>query len=360
MVGTRLAARAAAVVAIGLIAACASEPVRPRLVFGANAAPEGGQPLWPPPPEVPRFAYAGVLTGEENFQVDREQRSGSVRFLRWIAGLDERDPQPVVLQRPVAGVVDERGRIYVTDASRQAVFVFDEAAGRLEVWERAVGLRRFESPVGIALGRGEEVLVADAELAVVVRLGVDGAPLGTIGSGLLTRPTGIARDAASRRIFVADTYAHAIKVFDDEGRLLQTFGRRGEAAGEFNYPTYVSLAQGELYVTDSVNARVQVFAADTGEFRRAVGTRGLYVGNLVRPKGVAVDSERNLYVVESYYDNLLVYGPQGEFLMPLGGTGSSTGRFFLPAGVWTDARNRVFVADMFNGRVVVFSFLGGG
>jgi len=46
--------------------------------------------------------------------------------------------------------------------------------------------------------------------------------------------------------------------------------------------------------------------------------------------------------------------------MPLGGTGSSTGRFFLPAGVWTDDRNRVFVADMFNGRVVVFSFLGGG
>ena len=97
-----------------------------------------------------------------------------------------------------------------------------------------------------------------------------------------------------------------------------------------------------------------------GEYRRAIGTRGLFVGNLVRPKGVAVDGERNVYVIESYYDNLLVYNAEGEFLMPLGGTGSSTGRFFLPAGVWTDERNRVFVADMFNGRVVVFPFLGGG
>jgi hypothetical protein len=66
-----------------------------------------------------------------------------------------------------------------------------------------------------------------------------------------------------------------------------------------------------------------------------------------------------VYVVESYYDHMLIYNGDGQFLMPLGGTGSGTGRFFLPAGVWTDDRSRVFVADMFNGRVVVFSFMGG-
>jgi DNA-binding beta-propeller fold protein YncE len=360
MVEGRLACCAAAIALSVLLASCASEPTRARLVFGATVTPEGTRPLWPPPPEVPRYAYAGVLTGEQNFQVEGERRSRSEKFLRWIAGLDEPDPQPVVLQRPVSGVVDERGRIYVTDASRQAVFVFDETAGRLDVWERAVGLRRFESPVGVALGREREVLVSDSELAAVVRLASDGTPRGLIGEGILKRPTGIARDPASGRIFVADTHAHEIKVFDDEGRLLRSIGRRGEAPGEFNFPTYVSLVDGELYVTDSINARVQVFSTEDGAFRRAIGARGLYIGNLVRPKGIAVDSEKNLYVVESYYDNLLVYGPQGEFLMPLGGTGSGTGRFFLPAGVWVDARNRVFVADMFNGRVVVFSFLGGG
>jgi len=212
----------------------------------------------------------------------------------------------------------------------------------------------------VALGAQGEVLVSDAELGLVVRLAADGNPVGTIGAGLLRRPTGIARDAKSGWLYVADTQAHDVKVFDGSGALVRTIGERGEDGGQFNYPTYVSLARGELYVTDSMNARVQVFDAGSGQYRREVGKRGLFVGNLVRPKGVAVDSESNVYVIESYYDNLLVYNAGGEFLMPLGGTGSSTGRFFLPAGVWTDERNRVFVADMFNGRVVVFSFLGGG
>ena len=357
----RRAAIPLALLAVAVVlAGCASEPTTARLVYGVGTALPGASQLWPSPPEVPRYAYAGVLTGEENFQVDGDKRGRSATFFRWLAGLDERDPHPVVLQRPVSGVVDERGRIYVTDASRQAVFVFDEAAGRLDVWDRAAGLRRFTSPVGVALGRDREVLVTDSELGAVVRLGADGSPLGLIGQGVLKRPTGIARDPVSRQVFVADTSSHDIKVFDDDGRMLRSIGRRGEAEGEFNYPTFLSLRNGELYVTDSINARVQVFAADSGSFRRAVGTRGLFVGNLVRPKGVAVDGEGNLYVVESYYDNLLIYGPAGEFLMPLGGTGSAVGRFFLPAGVWTDERNRIFVADMFNGRVVVFSFLGGG
>jgi DNA-binding beta-propeller fold protein YncE len=104
---------------------------------------------------------------------------------------------------------------------------------------------------------------------------------------------------------------------------------------------------------------VQVLGAD-GRVQRRLGPRGLYLGNLVRPKGVGVDGEGNVYVIESYYDSLLVFSPRGEFLMPIGGTGTATGRFYLPAGVWVDARNRVHIADMFNGRIVLFQFLGGG
>ena len=118
--------------------------------------------------------------------------------------------------------------------------------------------------------------------------------------------------------------------------------------------------QGELYVTDTLNNRVQVFGADGQVLQRQLGSRGLVLGNLVRPKGVGVDGEGNVYVVESFYDSLLVYSREGEFLMPIGGTGKATGRFYLPSGVWVDGKNRVHIADMFNGRVVLFQFLGGG
>jgi DNA-binding beta-propeller fold protein YncE len=108
-----------------------------------------------------------------------------------------------------------------------------------------------------------------------------------------------------------------------------------------------------------MNSRVQVFTTDA-EVKLKVGGRGLYIGNFVRPKGVAVDDEGNLYVIESLYDHLLVYDPNGRFLLSIGGTGQGVGQFYLPAGVWVDNKNRVFVADMFNGRVVVLQFLGGG
>jgi DNA-binding beta-propeller fold protein YncE len=187
-----------------------------------------------------------------------------------------------------------------------------------------------------------------------------GSPRAPIGRGLLKRPTGVARDARSDQLYVADTYAHDIKVFDATGALLRTIGRRGAGDGEFNFPTHLAFVNGELYVTDTLNSRVQVFAADASLPSRRLGARGLVLGNLVRPKGVGVDGEGNVYVVESYHDSLLVFSAQGEFLLPIGGTGTATGRFYLPAGVWVDARNRVYVADMFNGRVVLFQFLGGG
>lgn len=348
--------RPALLLAAVVLAGCASEPLQMRFDDGGS----DGR-VWPAPQtqEVPRYRYVGQLTGEANFKAPGEQTSTFTRALQWIVGLAEREPSPLVLQRPQSGTVDARGRVLVTDVSRAAVFVFDEAAGKLELWERAGSAQRFVSPIGIANGRAGESLVSDAELRIVVRLDADGQPLGAIGAGLLKRPTGIARDAKQGRIFVADTHDHDIKVFDDDGRLIDRWGRRGDQAGELNFPTHLTWSHGMLYVTDAINARVQVFDS-LGQSVRQIGRRGLYVGNLVRPKGVAADDEGNLYVVESMHDTLLVFDSQARLLLSIGGTGSDVGRFYLPTGVWVDARNRVFVADMFNGRVVVFQFLGGG
>ena len=334
------------------------QPIRGQLHYGMDDAPEGKQLMWPAAPEVPRYLYAGTLTGERNFRSAADDSGGLKAFGRWIAGLDDTPPQPVVLQRPTAVIGDDNGRLYVSDSSRQAVFVFDEKAGELQIWDRAQAFVNFVAPVGLAVAPGR-LYVADAELGAVFVLDARGEPQAAIGRGLLQRPTGLARDAQRGLLFVADTTAHDIKVFNDAGVLVRVIGARGADDGEFNFPTHLAYANDELYVTDTLNNRVQVFSAGGEVQARKFGERGLFVGNLVRPKGVAVDSEGNVYVVESYYDSLLVFSGRGEFLLPIGGTGTATGRFYLPAGVWVDARNRVHIADMFNGRVVLFQFLGG-
>jgi DNA-binding beta-propeller fold protein YncE len=319
-------------------------------------APEGKRLLFPPEPEVPRYLYAGQLTGEDNFK--REDADTAATVWRWVAGLIAGDARPIVLQRPQAGAVDAAGRIFVSDVSRAAVFVFDPLAGEMLLWELAEGLKRFVAPVGIAAAPDGQLFVADADLGFVARLDARGNPLPSWGKSVLSRPTGLAYDAARRELFVSDTYAHDIKVFDAEGRLVRTIGSRGDERGRFNFPTHLALWKEELYVSDTMNARIAVLESQSGEVLREIGTRGLTVGNLVRPKGVAVDSEGNVYVIESYYDHLLVFNHRGEFLMPIGGVGKDTGKFYLPAGTWVDSSNRVFVADMFNGRVMVFQYLG--
>lgn len=335
-----------------------------KLVLRLNLAQtaESRTTVFPPPGDIetPRYAYIGELLGEQNFVVAEPQKENVfIRALKWLVGVFD-NPNLQTLQRPQSGVVDADGRILVTDVSRGGVYVFDSKAGRLDIWEFATHQRRFQSPTGIALDPQGRIFVADGELGAVYVLDSQGHGIAVIGQGKLQRPTGLVFDASARLLYVADTQAHHIVVFDPQGNLVRTIGERGGDPGSFNFPTYLALRHGKLLVTDTMNARIQVIDLEGEEPPLVVGRQGTRKGEFVRPKGVAVDSENNIYAVESYYDHLLIYNAKGEFLLPIGGTGKEIGRFFLPSGVWIDDGNRVFVADTFNGRIAIFQFLGGG
>lgn len=336
------------------VTACATQPP----AFHYNVT--GAQRVWPGKPETPRYKYVGQLLGEQNFKVEGHSLlTAGRKVLHWIVGLGSAGGSgPVQLQRPQGVTVDAKGRVYVTDISAQGVFVFDKPAGRLRVWHMATKHRRFKSPVGIAVDDQGQVLVADADLKMVVRLDSDGKPVGTIGKGRLVRPTGLARDPKTGRIYVADTGAHRIEVFTADGMHVDTIGGPGVRPGRFNRPTYIYIAHDRLYVSDTLNARIQVLGLD-GKVIGTFGRRGIFIGDTPRPKGVASDKDGNVYVVESYYDYLLVFNAEGKLLLPIGGTGDAIGRFYLPAGIWIDQKQRVYVSDMFNGRVVIFQYLGG-
>ena len=317
--------------------------------------------IWPPAPEIPRYRYVGEITGEQNLIEDEDSKgfgSKIADFFKMLVGLKSENPDPLVLQRPQTGTVDDEGRIYVTDVSRHSVMVFDITNGTLAEWPNATPNISFITPIGITMGKDNTILVVDADLRFVTQLDKDGKSINQFGAEVLTRPTGIARDDKTGRIFVSDTHGHNIKVFNDAGELIDTIGGRGTKIGEFNSPTHIAFQNDNLYVTDTFNTRVQILTR-TGDVKKQFGERGLFVGNLVRPKGVTSDSEGNIYVIESFHDHLLIYNLNGEFLLPIGGTGTEIGQFYLPAGVWVDNKDRIYIADMFNGRVVILQYLGG-
>jgi DNA-binding beta-propeller fold protein YncE len=106
--------------------------------------------------------------------------------------------------------------------------------------------------------RGNEVYVAATGLNKVVVLNAStGAQLRSFGA--LAGPQGIAVEAASGDVWVADTNRNRIVEFSPTGVVKYTFGELGSAHGQFNNPTHIEISNGRLYVSDEWNDRIEVF-----------------------------------------------------------------------------------------------------
>jgi DNA-binding beta-propeller fold protein YncE len=84
---------------------------------------------------------------------------------------------------------------------------------------------------------------------------------------------------------------------------------------------------------------------------------GRTIGSFSKPKGVALDTQGLIYVVDGIYDTVQLFNAKGALLMNFGISGIKPGQFWLPAGIAIDEENRIFVADTFNFRVQIFKFL---
>lgn len=71
------------------------------------------------------------------------------------------------------------------------------------------------------------------------------------------------------RIYFCAQFQHRIFVLDKAGNLIRTIGRRGQGPAEFNFPHSICEYHGDLYVTDTRNARIQILSPE-GEARKII------------------------------------------------------------------------------------------
>ncbi|HYN20394.1 MAG TPA: NHL repeat-containing protein, partial [Thermoanaerobaculia bacterium] len=91
-----------------------------------------------------------------------------------------------------------------------------------------------------------------------------------------------------------------------------------------------------------------------GRFLLAWGEPGTRTGQLYRPKGIAVDPQGDLYVVDSNNHRVKKYTSEGVFLGSFGHNGMGDGELWFPFGVAVGDGGRLFVTDSENGRIQVF------
>lgn len=79
--------------------------------------------------------------------------------------------------------------------------------------------------------------------------------------------------------------------------------------------------------------------------------------NFTEPIGIAIDSDNNVYVVDSGHSKVVRLDSNGTFALNWGSLGSSNGQFKHPTGIFVN-KNYVFVADSGNARIQMFDKSG--
>jgi DNA-binding beta-propeller fold protein YncE len=285
---------------------------------------------------------------------------GKQGFLSKLAGIVAGAPEFREMVRPYGIAVDSHGRVIVTDPAISAVHIFDLAEHKYKLidrWDKSKD--PMIAPHGVAVDEKDNIYVTDSEAGKVFVFDPRGKTRKVFGSlkggeGYYRRPTGIAIDRGTHRVYVTDTLADRVFILDADGHVLRSFGRHGGERGEFNFPIEVKVKDGLVAVVDAMNFRVQLFDRD-GNYQAQIGTSGDPAGGIYRPKGIGIDSEDHIYVVDSEMGMVQVFDRKGRLLYRFG-NGTNFGQFLLPAGLFIDRNDRLYLVDSYNRRVQVFQY----
>lgn len=305
--------------------------------------------VWPPPPDKPRIKLEAIFSQRTDVEA---KKSG---WRKRIVGAAPAEPYDR-LKKPVAVAFDPEGRVLVTDWESKALYRFDSEAQRMDVFGTRTNIR-LKEPMGVEVAADGTIYVADAGESTVLAFAPSGDLEAWYGKDDLDNPTDVAVSPDGTRLYVADSKAHQIAVFDVASRkLFSTLGRQGAGDGEFAFPTALAFGpEGNLFVVDQLNARVQVLDPD-GEYMDQFGGRGVGFGNFVRPKGIAVDETGFIYVTDFSFNNFQLFDADFSLLTFVGAGGTAPGSFKGAFGIAVQGE-RIAVVDQLGARVQIFRFL---
>ncbi len=320
--------------------------------------------VWPQPPAIARVTYLNWFSGEKLDSKPKEKKKSSWKErLAGIAGEQPAAEKPrFQLIMPYGLAVDSKGRVYIADRKVKAIFIVTPETGEFEMIKHGADAR-FTTIIGLAMDDSDRLFVSDSGARRVLMFSPQRKLEGHISEGMVD-PGGLAIDIENRFLYVADAGLNQVLVYDADPphRLLRKVGLGGKDFTRvdpaiFAKPTNVAVdADGNLYVSDTLNNRVQIFDAD-GNFLSMFGKAGDGPGYLARPKGIAVDVDGHIWVADAVQDRVQVFDREGRLLAWIGGHGLYPGQFRTLVGIAIDKNNRVFTTEQYPGRMQAFRYV---
>ena len=122
------------------------------------------------------------------------------------------------------------------------------------------------------------------------------------------------------------------------------------------YINYGGVIRFESFYVDAAQADNKEML-DTKKFTVPTFSSKFGSTNFTEPNGIAIDSDNNVYVVDSGHSKVVRLDSNGTFALNWGSWGSSNGQFKHPTGIFVN-KNYVFVADSGNARIQMFDKSG--
>lgn len=275
-------------------------------------------------------------------------------------------------QGPRGIKVGPDGFVYVADAGNHRIQKFTAdgqfvaSFGTLSAQEEEGQgpPRGFREPWDVAVAQDGSIYVADTWNHRIQRLDHHGNPVlhwglfgqygpgDPAGQGIFYGPRGIVV-GDDGNVYVADTGNKRIQVFAPDGRFLYQWGGGGRLAGYLDEPVGIAISAGEVYVADTWNRRVQVFDRNGG-FLRQWPIAGWDTGDPEEKPYLAVDSAGYVYVTDPARYRVLVFDSMGNYMLSFGQFGTDERSFGLPMGIAIAPDGSIYVTDARNNRVMVF------
>lgn len=302
-----------------LIASCASnKSTKPRELI-----------VFPSPPDTARVQY---LTSISQTSDIADEQSGLSKFF------NGENPNSGIA-KPF-GICAIKNKIYVVDSKLHGIHTIDLQRKVME-FKSPQGGGFLKFPLNVFADTIGNVYVADQNRKEIVVFDYNLEYKTCFGNKILEKPTDVA--AYKDKIYVADAANHKIQVFSAKDyKLISSFPDVPEKDTAFlHQPIHLAVKNNKVYVTDFGEFNIKKFDID-GKFLNTIGSYGESPGQFSRPKGLAVDKNDYLYVLDAAFQNIQIFNNANQQLMYFGGDKSGPGYLVMPIRITIDYDNLEF------------------
>ncbi len=260
-------------------------------------------------------------------------------------------PEDVLQPAPRSLAIDNQGNVVALDTGGR-VLVYAPDGTLVRQWHMPAN--KNGNPEGVCVLHDGRIVIGDTHYHRVVIFAPDGKSYKTFGKegrgpGEFIYPVAVTKDA-QENLYVAEYGSNdRVQKFTSDGRYLLTFGSFGTGPGQFQRPSGLAWHDGKIYAADAFNNRIQVFT-DDGKFLKVLDSTD-HTLSLQLPYDLKIAADNTFYAVEYGAGRVTHFDLNGNVLGRYGTTGTGLGQFNTPWGIAVDSQKRIYVGDTGNRRI---------